>query len=373
MATSLTQRLIMVASKTNETLLCGMEIDEYTTMDKQQPAQHTVYVSKIDTSGSPLSRGVAKRLVIAYLTSLPPSTKIHVFARAQPQYLFAKSARHPDKHVLSDRQLVRWWHQVLTKVPAHKRHWCVPGVDDPWTAQADVGLPRTNASSTAWHYGHAYSGTALAQDVIPRFPDDGKGRFLSSLADPDLTVDDYWALLGFSEECGAGHLVGIFVVELAKEETKKEEPASAAEPARCLDEDTYTQMWNDLMHQDFSSGQSNHTSTHTWLKAWHKQFYSFAVNPDKPETLDGTGKITPPPADQSHVNTLMPRSASTAVHVLSAKRPTKPDAKVLQPSDPRAQDATHLLTPKRKSPTKDPAMANAALHVLTPKRKRTTQ
>lgn len=38
---------------------------------------------------------------------------ISLFARAQSQYLFPGSADHGKKHVLDDRQLIRWWARVL--------------------------------------------------------------------------------------------------------------------------------------------------------------------------------------------------------------------------------------------------------------------
>ncbi|KAG0343385.1 hypothetical protein BG004_005353 [Podila humilis] len=42
-----------------------------------------------------------------------PKTSLYIFARAQPQYLFAKSAKNPRKRALDDRKLIGWWKYIV--------------------------------------------------------------------------------------------------------------------------------------------------------------------------------------------------------------------------------------------------------------------
>ncbi|KAG0269907.1 hypothetical protein DFQ27_001456 [Actinomortierella ambigua] len=178
---------------------------------------------------------------------LPPHharTSLYVFARAQPQYLFAKSANNPLKRPLSDRGLVRWWKKMIeavynsrsrssdrdnssssitntttttaTEAPGASlstivANWHIPGVDEERLAlrliqhsgDAAILLPShlnsSNTTTTAaatstfsWQYGppdrlpssgHERKPSSiprLARDWIPCFPDDPKSRLMQS-------------------------------------------------------------------------------------------------------------------------------------------------------------------------------------------------
>ena len=67
-----------------------------------------VYIDKLDTSGyyqkTSCARSLPHCLVQSYLQTLG-TCRLHVFARAQPQFLFHESAKNPLKHVLSVRSL----------------------------------------------------------------------------------------------------------------------------------------------------------------------------------------------------------------------------------------------------------------------------
>ena len=111
------QRLILVQleNDTDNGFVCGLEADEYTLNDKET-MERVVYIAKVDTTGQFSNQriNVTRRLLEAYLASVAPCS-VYIFARSQPQYLFHQSALNPEKRVLSDRGLIRWWRSVLTR------------------------------------------------------------------------------------------------------------------------------------------------------------------------------------------------------------------------------------------------------------------
>ncbi|CAO3673559.1 unnamed protein product [Rhizopus microsporus] len=201
--TSYRHRLLLVSAPTVG-FISGLETYEYT-ISKQDKIEHMIYISKVDTTmTTEETRGVTRQLVLAYIASLPSNSTVFVFARAQPQYLFANSAKNTDKVILSDRDLVSWWLHTLNKAPnAEKGWWFVPGVEDESSALIEIGARKRQwEAAFDWTYGSSYSPDAKAIDVIPRFEDDAKARFLKDHVDDDLSVKGFWELLAFSEECG---------------------------------------------------------------------------------------------------------------------------------------------------------------------------
>ncbi|KAF9978616.1 hypothetical protein BGZ73_001532 [Actinomortierella ambigua] len=196
-------------------------------------------------------------------------TSLYVFARAQPQYLFAKSANNPLKRPLSDRGLVRWWKKMIEMAYSHHgcsdredsgtsafitptsseqqgasrstivANWHIPGIEDERLAlrsiqhsgDAAIVLPQSSLSNTtanaattfSWQYGPpdcVRSGhgqppatSRLAKDWIPSFPDDPKSRLMQSSpscrgGQVDLRL--FWEIAAISEESGAGKTTGFF-------------------------------------------------------------------------------------------------------------------------------------------------------------------
>ncbi|KAJ7459768.1 histone acetylation protein-domain-containing protein [Mycena latifolia] len=180
------------------------------------------YVSKVDTTGqstSPSPTAALVRSLLIYYAD--PATRpvsadhlwIHLFARAQSQYLFPNSADYSGKHPLSDVKLCAWWKRVLTEV-AHavsaresaradakcviKLYYVLPGYSQ---LEAEHSLQRAAASSadappgTSWTYGHPYSQTEIPLPCpaptpdphhnlghfIPSFDDDPKSRFMDEI------------------------------------------------------------------------------------------------------------------------------------------------------------------------------------------------
>ncbi|SAM03426.1 hypothetical protein [Absidia glauca] len=272
----LIHRLILVTTAAKhddggeeQRLVSGLEVYEYLTNESTHLPSRTIYISKIDTTGTTMGRGVTRRLVQAYVASQkhhlqqPSDTcRIHVFARAQPQYLFPHSAKDGSKRVLDDRQLVGWWHATLGSGDLYdkvKPYWIVPGVDEQ-EARLDTGVHQRGL----WHYGSPYPASALATDVIPRFEDDGKARYLSSSSSDSITVEDFWTLFGYSEECGAGKLTAVFIVD----SHRTTGPGDVPHLPPSLEDDQYTRLWNYLMDLDFCDDQANLKSTTKLLRKW---------------------------------------------------------------------------------------------------------
>ncbi|GAA5982739.1 hypothetical protein JCM10908_006766 [Rhodotorula pacifica] len=183
-----------------------------------------VYISKVDTTGlsSPSSPSSApsptRPLVSAFLSYFlqhpPHSTtrvRIHIFARAQSQYLFPGSVDNKAKKILDDKALIRWWKRTIeraveTQPPTTtKLFYLIPGLA---YLESLPYVPASAPSSPSWIYSHPYSSLSSPLhpssdppsshplvDHIPAFPDDPKSRFLHSLTSssvsPSGTEGDY--------------------------------------------------------------------------------------------------------------------------------------------------------------------------------------
>lgn len=245
-----------------EVLVYAIEVLIYSTAHST-----TLFVSKADSSGylhllnlpkgspSPL-----KEISSAFLSYLVErrrrpgiQTIVSLFARAQDQYLFARSIDNKGKHVLDDRGLVRWWCRVLNPLLANEKdggwhsihgYLTVPGLD---TYETKAFLPPKHAEAKTWTVGHPLREIALFPDapprcLIPHFPDDPKSRFLDEL-DEELPgsqgkengqwksvkdLDMFWEMMAFRQECSAGRLVGfIWVVFVPTPPSEAEDTASS--------------------------------------------------------------------------------------------------------------------------------------------------
>lgn len=213
----------------------------------------TLFVSKADSTGyaSLLGHERGAGSIIRTITTVFISWLIQhrqcagkrlvlsLFARAQDQYLFPGSVENGAKHVLDDRQLVKWWCKTLdpivrahpldptatvtstsTSTPAPnlssstpdlstdsaatqlhtKAHLLVPGHDPHETS---FFLPSTSRLDPS---GHEYWSAAThpllrispyrnapPRCLIPHFPDDPKARFLAELDEeiPDALLQQH--------------------------------------------------------------------------------------------------------------------------------------------------------------------------------------
>lgn len=215
------------------------------------PSLTTVFVSKADSTGyssllptSAPNQSVTRLVVQTFITHLlqprlsEPRVVLSLFARSQDQYLFPGSIENSGKHVLDDRQLIKWWcrvldavwrpHDLLSSEQQITAHLVVPGTERgevrayfPPSARLD------KASAPKWS--NEYPVQVLAKDVnapprclIPRFPDDPKCRFLGDLDGDHIgedgqwrsvkTLDQFWEFMSYRQECSAGRLVGFIWV-----------------------------------------------------------------------------------------------------------------------------------------------------------------
>ncbi|GAB5591258.1 hypothetical protein Unana1_06158 [Umbelopsis nana] len=187
-------RLILITheiSLAKPALVCGLEAMEYkeNTTDENPSL---AYVSKIDTTGYKAPAPLTSILVKTYLPSLSDCT-VHIFARAQPQYLFPQSVKNTNKRIQTDRGLIAWWLRAITDAPFVTKldaWWCIPGVDDQESAKRETGVSQDlKLGHVNWHYGYPYDHNADAKAVIPKFPDDAKCRLLQSYAAYDKEDD----------------------------------------------------------------------------------------------------------------------------------------------------------------------------------------
>ena len=263
---------LAVEADSRQYIVFGIEILIYTT-DRLT----TLFISKADSTGClhllSLPKGSPSPLRFVTVTFLEwlvethqrPSIRLVVslFARAQHSYLFPGSAENPNKHVLDDRGLIRWWCRnldpVLRTVPDEKE---LPPIID-GAVERDVGALKSRGflvvpgcdlretrsffpKSATDHLESRWSATDPLQELdkspllperclIPRFPDDPKARYMDELDDelPEFQVMEndrpsketnfgrwrsvkslkqFWEMMSFRQECSSGRLVGFIWV-----------------------------------------------------------------------------------------------------------------------------------------------------------------
>jgi regulator of Ty1 transposition protein 109 len=216
---------------------------------------------------------------------------VSLFARAQDQYLFPASIENKDKHVLDDRGLVKWWCKVLDPLVREyavederkslteqlkdgnatsgssreectaKGHLIIPGFD-PYDTLRYVPPPPQPTAQRRWVPSHpllkiAPHPGAPPRCLVPHFPDDPKSRYLDELDEelPDRgsdamtaeggtpsrsngmwksikTLDQFWEMMAFRQECSSGRIVGfIWVVITPPTLSIPEEDESQPEPS----------------------------------------------------------------------------------------------------------------------------------------------
>lgn len=266
-------------STNRQVLVLGLEIFIFTTAWSS-----TFFVSKADSTGylhllnlpkgSPSPVREISAAFIAYLVEERRRDNVQsvvsLFARAQNQYLFPGSVENNGKHVLDDRGLVKWWCRVLDSVmeeqgshqdsifqPRNKKdswenrkaYLVIPGLD---TYESRAFLPRSSNATLNWVLNHPLeriSHFAREYDwvpprcLVPKFPDDPKSRFRDEL---DLeasksaqyeekglwhsvrTLDQFWEMMAYRQECSGGHMTGFLWVVLEPHGWSKyhEEPIS---------------------------------------------------------------------------------------------------------------------------------------------------
>lgn len=218
-ATTQQDHIILLSQKQvnngGHVLVYGLAVSEYTYTPPTSKTPITlVYLEKIDSSGygsfphshDSCFKSVPCALIDGYLRFLDqtiPSTNsvfIHVFALAQPQYLFPNSASNSKKHILTDQQLVKWWKKTLQNSPAFsdasQGWWFIPD-EESFLAERTYSVL---GGSLKWNWGMPFPTTAKAWDCIPQFEDDAKTKvFNNGMVDKTNTVAEFMEVLG---SCG---------------------------------------------------------------------------------------------------------------------------------------------------------------------------
>ncbi|KAG6827416.1 hypothetical protein H0H92_011864 [Tricholoma furcatifolium] len=257
---------------------------EVTLYNVPSTSSAVLYVSKVDTTGQAAAPSPTACLVRALLGFfVDPRTRtsvhgartvwVHVFARAQAQYLFPNSAEYAGKRPLSDVRLCAWWQRMFADVERDLRgragvdenhdlktrlHFVLPGYSELEAVQALKNAG--SVSGAEWTYGHPYSQSDIplpcpgAEDssgnlghIIPSFDDDPKSRFMEEMAYTTngeiksprrkrrrtgstteaeeekeketplgelkkVNADEFWERMSFRQECVAGAITGFFTL-----------------------------------------------------------------------------------------------------------------------------------------------------------------
>ncbi|KAI1464480.1 histone acetylation protein-domain-containing protein [Daldinia caldariorum] len=266
------------AHREKEILVLGLEIYIYTTSFST-----IIFVSKADSTGYlnllNLPKGTPspiREITSCFLAFLVANRRrqskqlvVNLFARAQSQYLFAGSVKNNGKHILDDRGLVKWWCRVLNTLlegadyedvrkPWESMHGylVIPGLDN---YETRAFLPRTSLATSNWTLNHplekispytndpdSFGTNVHPRSLIPMYPDDPKARFVQELEESTAekakllngwktpkTLDQFWEMMAFRQECSSGRLTGfLWVVFEPKADSKPS--SSTAKPAATI-------------------------------------------------------------------------------------------------------------------------------------------
>ncbi|ANB14466.1 H3 histone acetyltransferase RTT109 [Sugiyamaella lignohabitans] len=206
----------------------------------ESPNSMTLFVSKADTNGHYYELEAGASLSVLDITTgllrgllhhyIKPSKllRICLFAKSEGQYLFPLSSENPNKHVLPDGELVKWWLKVLNKLSGEfeqisRATLQIPGSDK---SAIEAFFPKvTGNGGLPWTVGDIFRDESDlkrkrqrgAVYYIPRFPDDPKGRFLDYLVlekrAQTTSLDQFILELQSRQEFRLGSVVGIIGVE----------------------------------------------------------------------------------------------------------------------------------------------------------------
>jgi regulator of Ty1 transposition protein 109 len=293
-----------------EVLVYAVEILIYSTAHDT-----TFFVSKADSTGYLHLLGLPngtpspiRDITATFLQYLVEShqrqnvrSTISLFARAQDQYLFPGSIEYSGKHVLDDRGLVKWWCRVLdplignsmASIEKQQSQWekvkgylIVPGLDSYETLSY---VPKRSTTNMSWTIGHPlleisrHSEDVPPRCLIPHYPDDPKARFLDELDDEVSkggntsgdqwksvkTIDQFWDMMAFRQECSAGRMVGFIWIVFT--------PRAQHQPTKSV------------------LGDSQNTAISLSSQAWEDYSQSSALSLSSPVTSFTASSQTRPP------------------------------------------------------------------------------
>lgn len=148
-------------------------------------------------------------------------TKISLFTRPEPHYLFTSSGSNSKKHLLSGEQLLKWWLKIIDNVAKQEAIFIqdenlfgtlqLPGEENGFVDRRYL----TNLSNF-WRTGTIYGSYSDSLFKIPIFHDDPKTRFLKDLMLDDkydrINMKQFWTDLEVRQEFRSGIVVGVIGV-----------------------------------------------------------------------------------------------------------------------------------------------------------------
>lgn len=265
-----------IAAGTSDVLSFAIEVLVYTTKRLT-----TIFVSKIDSTSyitrqrpSPVQRTATtflRWLADEQLRKKPRcKVVISLFARAQAQYLFPGSSDERggslNKHVLDDRQLIKWWARVLDPIltidgaasssAKYQGYLTVPGYEGNELRRSFMPLSRTGELiNPNWLPSHPLIELGQARGLpvhapprclLPRFPDDPKARYIMEL-DEEIGISQesqvtaspakkkaghwtsvrdlrsFWETMEFRQECSSGRVVGFLWLVISPDQEEDNE------------------------------------------------------------------------------------------------------------------------------------------------------
>lgn len=308
----------------------------------------TIFVSKVDSTPfvPRVKPSPIKSTVTAFLQWLAheerrkrPDRKlvISLFARAQAQYLFPGSSDDKTKHILDDRQLIKWWARTLDPIipdstsnsdgeVEYQGYMTVPGYDrnelralmPPATSQAD-GKPR-------WMAGNPLPDLAQTRGIpehapprclLPRFPDDPKARFMQDLDDEigiaqesKVTVSPskkksgkwksvsdlnrFWEAMEFRQECSSGRVVGFLWLVISPKCSNDSLSLDQDSTAINADSQESSASTNSALDLDLltSSEASQPTTSKSPTKRRKRKLLTGQIVPRQPRLKGGSSTIS---------------------------------------------------------------------------------
>ncbi|CDO94731.1 unnamed protein product [Kluyveromyces dobzhanskii CBS 2104] len=175
---------------------------------------------RLDSKGRSLKAAISEReLYASFPTPLEIVTKISLFTRAEPQYLFSNSSRNAKKHVLTGEKLLKWWLKIIDQVVVESfSDGTMATLQIPGEEKRLISNYLRNTVHRNWSVGDIFSKSPqdIALYKIPLFPDDPKGRFLDQLINDGriykVNVFTFWTELQARQEFRLGSTVSVIGV-----------------------------------------------------------------------------------------------------------------------------------------------------------------
>ena len=292
-------------------MTCGIEAAVYRIPEKEKGM---VYISKVDSTGHGTRPSVTSLMVRRFVSYFGRKNEfmggggirevwVHVFARAQGEYLFLGSQGWKGKRVLNGSELCGWWKKCLGGVEGEgvKRWYLIAGMNE---GEREVG----------WEYGFKEEEGHLGR-LVPSFEDDPKSRFLDELEVNGeigrINLEEFWERMGFRQEC-IGSLTAFYTLLFSKEEEEEEEEEEEILQGQVGEK--MIQRILDLLKTgglDFSTIEKATRATHiiqtTIQRLCSLQYlfiYASVITTSTSTTTTTTTTTTPLP---THVTTLVPR------------------------------------------------------------------